>query len=128
MRRIVYISTAVGLNDWQIDTIVSGASRNNLATDVSGFLLYNGRNFLQMIEGENAQIGVLIGAIEADDRHDGIVRLIDEGIATRSCADWAMRQIVLLENVAKRRDGLSKILPELDGATGRLVNNFALLN
>ena len=128
MRRIVYISTAVGLTDTQLDAIVSGATRKNLATAVTGFLLYNGRNFLQLIEGENAQIGVLIGAIEADDRHDGIVRLIDEGIAKRSCADWAMRQIVMLEDVAKRRDGLSKILPELDPATGKLVSNFALLN
>lgn len=128
MRRIVYISTAVGLTDTQLDAIVSGATRNNLATDVTGFLLYNGRNFLQLIEGEKAQIGVLIGVIEADDRHDGIVRLIDEGIATRSCADWAMRQIVMFEDIAKRRDGLSKILPELDPATGKLVNNFALLN
>ena len=128
MRRIVYISTAVGLNDAQIDTIVTGASRNNLATDVTGFLLYNGRNFLQLIEGETAEIGVLIGAIEADDRHDGIVRLIDEGIESRSCSDWAMRQIVLPEDVAKRRDGLSKVLPELDAATRRLVSNFALLN
>lgn len=128
MRRIVYISTAVGLTDTQLDAIVSGATRNNLATDVTGFLLYNSRNFLQLIEGENAQISVLIGAIEADDRHDGIVRLIDEGIATRSCADWAMRQIVMLEDVAKRRDGLGKILPALDPATGKLVSNFAMLN
>ena len=128
MRRIVYISTADGLSDVQVDAIVSGAARNNLATQVSGFLLYNGRNFLQMIEGENAEIAELIGVIEADDRHNGIVRLIDDGIETRSCADWAMRQIVMLEDLAQRRDGLRKILPELDAATGGLVNNFALLN
>ncbi len=128
MRRIVYISTAAGLSDAQVDAIVSGAARNNLATQVSGFLLYNGRNFLQMIEGENAEIGELIGVIEADDRHNGVVRLIDDSIETRTCADWAMRQIVMFEDLAKRRDGLSEILPNLDAATGGLVNNFALLN
>ena len=128
MRRIVYISTAGGLSDAQVDAIVSGAARNNLTTQVSGFLLYNGRNFLQMIEGENAEICDLIGVIEADDRHNGVVRLIDDSIETRSCADWAMRQIVMFEDLAKRRDGLSEILPSLDAATGGLVNNFALLN
>ena len=128
MRRIVYISTADGLSDGQIDALVAGAARKNVATAVSGFLLYNGRNFLQLVEGEHAEIGELIGVIEADDRHSGIVRLIDEGITARSCADWAMCQIAMHEDLAMRRAALQKILPALDDATGRLVNNFALLN
>ena len=90
MRRIVYISTADALSEEQLDAIVAGSVRNNVKTAVSGFLLYNGRNFLQLIEGEHAEIGELIGVIEADDRHDGLVRLIDEGIKTRACPDWAM--------------------------------------
>ena len=128
MRRIVYISTADALSEEQLDAIVAGSARNNVKTAVSGFLLYNGRNFLQLIEGEHAEIGALIGMIEADDRHDGLVRLIDVTIATRSCADWAMCRIALHDDLVKRRNALMKILPALDDATGRLVNNFALLN
>lgn len=128
MRRIVYISTADGLSEAQIDALVSVAARNNLATQVSGFLLYNGRNFLQLIEGEHAEIGGLIGVIEADDRHDGLVRLIDEGLEMRCCPDWAMYQISMHDDLVKRRAAMMKILPALDEATGRLVNNFALLN
>ena len=128
MRRIVYISTADALSEGQLDAIVAGSVRNNVKTAVSGFLLYNGRNFLQLIEGEHAEIGDLIGVIEADDRHDGLVRLIDEGITTRACPDWAMWQIALHDDLAKRRDALMTILPALDDATGQLVNNFALLN
>ena len=128
MRRIVYISTADALSEEQLNAIVAGSLRNNVKTGVSGFLIYNGRNFLQLIEGEHAEIGALIGVIEADDRHDGLVRLIDEGIKVRSCADWAMCQITLHDDLVKRRDALMKVLPALDEATGRLVNNFALLN
>ena len=128
MRRIVYISTADALSEEQLEAIVTGSARNNVKTEVSGFLLYNSRNFLQLIEGEHAKIGRLIGVIEADDRHDGLVRLIDEDIKTRSCADWAMCQIALHDDLVKRRDALMKILPALDDATGQLVNNFALLN
>ena len=128
MRRIVYISTADALSEEQLDAIIAGSLRNNVKTGVSGFLIYNGRNFLQLIEGEHAEIGALIGVIEADDRHDGLVRLIDEGIKVRSCADWAMCQIALHDDLVKRRDALMKVLPALDDATGRLVNNFALLN
>ena len=128
MRRIAYISTANDLSDEQIDALVAGAARKNGETEVSGFLLYNGRNFLQLIEGEHAEIGELIEVIEADERHDGLVRLIDEGIAERSCADWAMCRIAMHEDLAMRRAALTKVLPVLDDATGRLVNNFALLN
>ena len=128
MRRIVYISTADALSEEQLDAIVAGSARNNVKTAVSGFLLYNGRNFLQLIEGEHAEIGGLIGVIEADGRHDGLVRLIDGNIETRSCADWAMSRIALHDDLAKRRDALMTILPALDDATGQLVNNFALLN
>ena len=128
MRRIVYISTADALSEEQLDAIIAGSLRNNVKTGVSGFLIYNGRNFLQLIEGEHAKLGALIGVIEADDRHDGLVRLIDEGIKARSCADWAMCQIALHDDLAKRRDALMKVLPALDDAPGRLVNNFALLN
>ena len=128
MRRIVYISTADALSEEQLDAIVAGSARNNVKTAVSGFLLYNGRNFLQLIEGEHAEIGGLIGVIEADDRHDGLVRLIDGNIETRSCADWAMCRIALHDDLVKRRNALMTILPALDDATGQLVNNFALLN
>ena len=128
MRRIVYISTANDLSDEQIDALVAGAARKNGETEVSGFLLYNGRNFLQLIEGEHAEIDGLIGVIEADKRHDGLIRLIDQEITARSCADWAMCQIALDDDLVKRRDALRKTLPALDDATGRLVNNFALLN
>ena len=50
----VYISTAQDLSRDQVEGILQTCARNNVAQDVTGLLLYNGRNFLQLLEGDKA--------------------------------------------------------------------------
>lgn len=129
MHRIIYISTAAkGLTDADVDAISATAERDNPANQLSGFLLYNQRNFLQMLEGPRDRIGALLRRIISDERHDGVVMMVDEEIAARSCADWQMRWIRLSLDMARRSEELQASLPVLSPTAAQIVRNFALLN
>ena len=64
---LVYISSAIlGLSQKQILNIVKESKKNNERFDISGILLYNNGNFMQLIEGERAEVERLYEKI----RHD----------------------------------------------------------
>ena len=128
MYRIVYVSTAAMLSDAVLDQILIVASENNRHTGITGFLLYNSRNFLQLIEGEEPAVRNLIARIEADPRHNGVARLFDGEVVERCTPDWSMQQVVLAQDPALRVESLRDVLPVLDDWTARLVGNFAHLN
>ncbi len=55
MHQVLYISTAPNLGDDVVAAILDQSQRNNPLQEITGFLLYNGRNFMQLLEGEDAQ-------------------------------------------------------------------------
>ena len=129
MRQIVYISTAASLSDDDVASILATSRHNNIAREITGFLLYNGRNFLQLIEGPAVALMALMRDLHRDRRHSGIVTLEDIPIEQRSCADWAMYRIPLVEDIAVRRDRVGRELPgALAAETRRTILNFAMLN
>ncbi len=129
MRQYVYISTAPGLSEDQVQEIVESASRNNAAQGVGGFLLYNGRNFLQLLEGEGSQLMLLMSRIMADPRHTGVLKLEDIAVESPVFESWAMRRIKFGDTLGERRRILEEQLPGgLHPQVLRLVRNFAALN
>ncbi|MEZ5695722.1 MAG: BLUF domain-containing protein [Sphingomonadaceae bacterium] len=129
MRQLVYISTAGNLDASEVDRILEVSRKNNAEVGISGFLLFNGRNFLQLVEGEEQELTALYARLGSDPRHDGMVRLADAEIFERSCPDWQMHQLRLADDVARRREVLMQELPEnLAWDIRQLVLNFAALN
>lgn len=129
MRRIVYISTSADLPASEIDRLLESAQRNNSLRSISGFLLYNGRNFLQLIEGAEADLRSLMSTLSRDLRHSGMSVLIDEPIDARSCPLWSMHRIRLSDTLELRRLGLIEDIPgPISAHTRTLVENFAVLN
>ncbi len=91
MHQLTYISTATReISPADIDGILAAARRNNQRAGISGLLLYDGRRFLQALEGEEAQIRTTFERIERDDRHRAIVMLSNRAIATRQFGAWSM--------------------------------------
>ncbi|MCP5395696.1 MAG: BLUF domain-containing protein [Sphingomonadaceae bacterium] len=129
VRQLVYISTASNLDAAEVERILEISRKNNAEAGISGFLLYNGRNFLQLVEGEEQALTALYDRLGSDPRHDGMVRLADEPIAERSCPDWQMHQLRLADDVIRRRELLMAELPDkLSRDIRQLVLNFAALN
>lgn len=92
MKSVLYVSVAdPELGTDTVHSIVSHSRRRNAAEGVTGFLLYNGSNFLQLLEGEAAIIDACYGRIQRDPRHSGVVTLRDAAVDVREFPEWAMR-------------------------------------
>jgi hypothetical protein len=91
MKNIVYMSTSVTLlDDDQLIDILNSARKNNLKYNVTGVLLYSEGVFIQVLEGNEADVDAIFSKIQADTRHKNIMTLIDAPIEQRDFADWAM--------------------------------------
>ena len=129
LRQYVYISTADAIDQSGIGSILSSCQRNNKEHSITGLLLYNGRNFLQLLEGDVEDLSWVMRRIEADPRHTGVSIIEDIAIGARACPDWLMRHISIADEVSKRREELDAQLPdELDANLRRVILNFAALN
>ena len=129
LNQYLYISTAPDLGREEVDEILAASARNNPKREITGLLLYNGRNFLQLLEGSESQLVGLMTRIAHDPRHSGVSMLGRREVEDRVCPDWAMRRIVIAQSSDERRKGLEADLPkELDDETRKLIMNFAVLN
>ncbi len=129
LSQYLYISTAPTLPREEVDSILATSARNNPARGITGLLLFNGRNFLQLLEGEEGQVNALMETIFADPRHSGVSVLDRRGIVARTCPDWAMKRVLIAESIANRREMLERDLPEgLDPEVRKMIVNFAVLN
>jgi len=91
MYRIVYVSTAQEeLESKDIGDILDVSQSNNHERLITGFLVHNGRHFMQALEGERAEVMDIYARILADKRHSGVVQIIGEKIEERAFPDWAM--------------------------------------
>ena len=91
MRQLVYLSRAsrdFGSED--LARIVSRARLNNRQLYVTGLLLFAAGRFLQALEGDPSNVGLIFDKIRADRRHDGISILRDRTVASREFGTWAM--------------------------------------
>ena len=129
LSQYLYISTAPTLPREEVDAILATSARNNPARGITGLLLFNGRNFLQLLEGEEAEVSGLMDKITADPRHSGVSVLDRRTIAGRTCPDWAMKRVMIAESIDARREMLERDLPEgLDPEVRKMIVNFAVLN
>ena len=129
LSQYLYISTAPTLLREEVEAILAASARNTPARGITGLLLFNGRNFLQLLEGEAGEVAGLMDTITADSRHAGVSVLDRRTIKARTCPDWAMKRVLIAESIANRREMLERDLPEgLDPEVRKMIVNFAVLN
>ena len=129
LSQYLYISTAPTLPREEVDAILDISARNNPARGITGLLLFNGRNFLQLLEGEEDEVASLMESITGDPRHSGVSVLDHRAINERTCPAWAMKRVLIAESIASRRDMLERDLPQgLDPEVRKMIVNFAVLN
>lgn len=111
MIQLCYISTARPHVTWSsVDEILATSRRNNARDRVTGLLLFNGKRFLQMLEGAPPLVEAAYARIQKDDRHFAVVRLSERAIEEREFGGWDMA----FERFAgERRDAVSAKVAEL---------------
>lgn len=73
-----------------INDILTTSIRNNERQDITGALLYLDGGILQVLEGRRGPLYDTFDAIVNDDRHTGMIVLLEKAIAVRSFSDWRM--------------------------------------
>ncbi|MBA95961.1 MAG: activator of photopigment and puc expression [Sulfitobacter sp.] len=98
MIRLLYFSTAAySVTKETVAEIVEQATAANSVHNITGALAYNGRNFCQLLEGEETAVRRLVANIIADDRHSGFKILDEKPITTRHFDSWSMQLVDRLD-------------------------------
>lgn len=91
MIQLCYISTARPHVAWDtVDEILAVSRSRNAAARVTGLLLFNGKRFLQLLEGAPSSVEETFARIQRDDRHFAVVKLSERTIESREFGSWDM--------------------------------------
>ena len=91
MLSIIYASSAVKLfTNEEIIELLQKSQENNEKIGITGMLLYNDGNFIQVIEGPDDAVRALYNKIKQDSRHDNVVLLGQDPIHERQFPQWTM--------------------------------------
>lgn len=111
MIQLCYISTARPQVSWEsVDEILSLSRRNNASARVTGLLLFNGKRFLQLLEGAPPLVEATYARILKDPRHFAVVKLSERTIGEREFGGWDM---AFERFAAERRDAISEKVAQL---------------
>jgi hypothetical protein len=86
-----YVSRAtVAFDNASVQSILQLSRRNNARIDVTGCLLFSGRCFAQVLEGEEKGVRSLVARVAADARHVDLRFLFEVRRDEREYGDWSM--------------------------------------
>jgi hypothetical protein len=89
--QLIYTSQPFGFDDAMLNGILVASRRNNPKSGITGCLICRHDVYLQLLEGDEAQVETLFDRIAVDDRHLAVTRLSGEMVDARMFPDWAMR-------------------------------------
>ncbi|MFW5944412.1 MAG: BLUF domain-containing protein [Bacteroidota bacterium] len=108
---LVYVSFASKpLSEKELEALLKEIRKRNEQHEVTGLLLYNDLNFIQIIEGVADTIHELYNIIDQDNRHTNVVKLLEEPIEKRAFPDWSMGYRKLSKGKSSHISGFSDFL------------------
>ncbi|MFC3101949.1 BLUF domain-containing protein [Altererythrobacter lauratis] len=127
MFSLLYCSTATAnLNDAGLTRLAEGAARFNAQRNVTGLLVFNGKNFMQVLEGSEEDVREVMDRIAADPGHRDIIYLRTEPRRARECPNWSMHAIVTpLAGAGASTQFAHKLPLSMDIDTRMLFSSFA---
>lgn len=90
MLQLTYISTGRDVDDAMLESILGASRRNNRRDEITGLLLFNGKRFLQALEGPQSLVETAYERIRADPRHRAPVVLATSHVENRQFGGWDM--------------------------------------
>jgi hypothetical protein len=121
--QLCYTSTATqDLERQDLVNLLSVSRRNNAAAGITGLLLYSGDRFVQLLEGDEAEVRKLYAVIREDERHRDLSVVFEEQVPARDCPDWSMGFQALPDSEwleFPNPDGTAKGLRPMAEAMGR---------
>ncbi len=88
---LIYVSSAVELfSQPELLSLLAKCHENNVSLGITGMLLYKDGNFMQILEGEEAEVRQLYSKIGNDPRHRGTIPLLEGHLEKRQFPVWSM--------------------------------------
>jgi hypothetical protein len=98
LHRLLYASRVAGrLSTAEVRLIVGQAQMFNRRRDLTGLLGFTGSHFLQVLEGEEAQLDDVMRSIARDPRHEGLRMLQRQPVQERRFGRWSMSLVESLD-------------------------------
>lgn len=109
MHQLIYVSEARSeLGSEEVFRIIEQSSRNNPRANITGFLIFSGGRFLQLVEGPAEALDALVATVERDPRHHSFQVLARRPVHERSFPRWRMKRVgVGLDALDELRAGLT---------------------
>ncbi|WP_375424882.1 BLUF domain-containing protein [uncultured Friedmanniella sp.] len=128
---VAYVSSASQLlTTEQLEELLVTSRRNNEARGLTGALLYQDGNFIQVLEGEQSVVEDLYNRIAIDPRHRQVIVLVRGTTAERQFGEWSMAYSDLSGSLSALAEE-SRLLHadgDSDGADGAGVGRRLLLS
>ena len=128
MRQVIYISTvardALSMHAGQI---LQKSRDNNARDGVTGLLYFDGKRFLQVIEGEDAAIARTYARIQKDPRHRAVVILSDRTVDDRDFGEWSMAWKEPGDDATDFIDRVARLVDLASPSVRATFNSFAEL-
>lgn len=130
LKTICYLSTSeVYITDKDIDEIFDVSTKYNSENSITGLLIYNQRNFFQVLEGREQLVDELFSKIQKDNRHKHIIVIEDAIIQQRFFGHYengfvTMKHVRSSENLKKYLDKMSISDAPSYKKIFNVINNF----
>lgn len=86
---ICYISNSiVDISNQDIHEIFEITLQNNKKRNITGILIYNNGHFFQVLEGKESDVEYVYSRIIQDNRHHGIIKLLETKIKDSIFAEY----------------------------------------
>lgn len=118
LHQLTYISSAlptISLAD--VEAILATSRRRNHRAEITGLLVFDGKRFLQVIEGPYMAIETTFTQIAGDRRHRALVKLATRSVEAREFGNWSMASHVVAPLI-----GDGTIVDQVDALTETLAD------
>lgn len=123
MLQLIYVSTAVEKDDdLDVTILCDEASRNNARDEITGVLMLEDRNFLQVLEGPKETVENTFLRIVTDQRHHSLLLLSRTMLTRREFGDWSMATCT---SSGEKQEVIARVRRKLEGAPTRIRTAFA---
>lgn len=126
---LIYLSTVADtVDDAVLEDIRAVAEKRNGRDGITGVLYFNGRNFVQMLEGPRTVVTGLMDDIAEDLRHYGVAVLMEGETDRRHFPDWHMQTFRVSPDPVRRKAEIADSLPDgMEGKSRDLLVGFGAL-
>lgn len=90
LSRLIYASNINRDEDMDIDQILRSSIENNKKKNITGALWFNGKFFLQVLEGGREVVSETYNDIISDNRHHSLILIDFSAVHQRSFDKWDM--------------------------------------